>query len=162
MHISIPFEDEQWISPTRKKHISFFKNGGCAVFGVNSDPPRRYKRRRSTLRVHELRCVGRGLKRPLLLEYQRDRQLDSVRRAGQNDRLGRVRDLDRPGKNARRGHRDRLGQGRRNVLRGECCLVTPSLPRVINFKFPLQPHQKYNITQYEELGLSKFPLMKYD
>ena len=25
---------------------------------------------------------------------------------------------------------------------------------VINFKFPLQPHQKYYITHYEELGLS--------
>ena len=31
---------------------------------------------------------------------------------------------------------------------------TLSLPRVINFKFPLQPHQKYDITQYEELGFS--------
>ena len=30
--------------------------------------------------------------------------------------------------------------------------VSPSLPRVINFKFPLHPHQKYHITQYEELG----------
>ena len=29
-----------------------------------------------------------------------------------------------------------------------------SLPRVINVKFPLQPHQKYYITQYGELGLS--------
>ena len=28
------------------------------------------------------------------------------------------------------------------------------LPRVINVKFPLQPHQKYNITQYEELDFS--------
>ena len=28
------------------------------------------------------------------------------------------------------------------------------LPRVINFKFLLQPHQKYYITQYEELGFS--------
>ena len=26
--------------------------------------------------------------------------------------------------------------------------------RVINVKFPLQPHQKYNITQYGELGFS--------
>ena len=33
--------------------------------------------------------------------------------------------------------------------------LTFSLPRVINFKFPLQPHQKYNITQYyEERGFS--------
>ena len=29
-----------------------------------------------------------------------------------------------------------------------------SLPRVINVKFPLQPHQQYYITQYEELGFS--------
>ena len=28
-----------------------------------------------------------------------------------------------------------------------------TIPWVINFKFPLQPHQKYYITQYEELGL---------
>ena len=32
--------------------------------------------------------------------------------------------------------------------------LTHSLPRVINFKFPLQPHQKYYIAQYEELELS--------
>ena len=32
--------------------------------------------------------------------------------------------------------------------------ITVSLPRVINFKLPLQPHQKYYITQYEELDLS--------
>ena len=35
-------------------------------------------------------------------------------------------------------------------------LLTLSLPRVINFKFLLLPHQKYYITQYEELG---FPLL---
>ena len=29
-----------------------------------------------------------------------------------------------------------------------------SLPRVINLKFPVRPHQKYYITQYEELGFS--------
>ena len=29
-----------------------------------------------------------------------------------------------------------------------------SLLRVINFNFPLQPRQKYNITQYAELGFS--------
>ena len=29
-----------------------------------------------------------------------------------------------------------------------------SLLRVIDFKIPLQPHQKYNITQYEVLGFS--------
>ena len=32
--------------------------------------------------------------------------------------------------------------------------TTWSLARVINFKFLLQPHQKYYITQYEELGFS--------
>ena len=32
--------------------------------------------------------------------------------------------------------------------------LTLSLPRVINFKFPLQPHQKYYITHYGELGFS--------
>ena len=30
--------------------------------------------------------------------------------------------------------------------------LTLSLLRVINFKFPLQPHQKYYITHYVELG----------
>ena len=33
-------------------------------------------------------------------------------------------------------------------------MITLSLPRVINFKLPLQPRQKYNITQFEELGFS--------
>ena len=32
--------------------------------------------------------------------------------------------------------------------------LTSSLPRVINFKFLLQPHRKYCIPQYEELGFS--------
>ena len=32
--------------------------------------------------------------------------------------------------------------------------LTLSLTRVINFKFPPQPRQKYCITQYEELGFS--------
>ena len=40
--------------------------------------------------------------------------------------------------------------------------LTLSLPRVINFKFPLQPHQKYNITQYGELGFSWLTQMKDD
>ena len=40
--------------------------------------------------------------------------------------------------------------------------LTLSLPRVINFKFLLQPHQKYYITQYEELGFSSFTLMTND
>ena len=39
---------------------------------------------------------------------------------------------------------------------------TLSLPRVINVKFLLQPHQKYYITQYEELGFSKLTRMKDD
>ena len=39
---------------------------------------------------------------------------------------------------------------------------TLSLPRVINLKFPLQPHQKYYNTQYEELGFSSLTQMKYD
>ena len=33
-------------------------------------------------------------------------------------------------------------------------LLTLSLPTVINFKIPLQPHQKYEITQNGELGFS--------
>ena len=44
------------------------------------------------------------------------------------------------------------------IIRRRCQLLeviwisflTLSLPRVINFKFPLQPHQKYYITKYEE------------
>ena len=34
-------------------------------------------------------------------------------------------------------------------------MVILSLPRVVNFKFALQPHQKYYITQYEELGFTQ-------
>ena len=34
--------------------------------------------------------------------------------------------------------------------------------RVINVKFPLQPHQKYYITQYEEFGFSLLTQMKDD
>ena len=33
-------------------------------------------------------------------------------------------------------------------------LLTLSLLRVINVKFPLQPHKKYDITQYGELDFS--------
>ena len=33
---------------------------------------------------------------------------------------------------------------------------------MINFKFPLQPYQKYYITKYEELGFSKLIQMKED
>ena len=40
--------------------------------------------------------------------------------------------------------------------------LTLSLPRVINVKFPLQPHQKYYITQYEELGFSYLTQMEND
>ena len=36
----------------------------------------------------------------------------------------------------------------------EFAALTLSLPRVINVKFPLQPHQKYKITKYGELGFS--------
>ena len=32
----------------------------------------------------------------------------------------------------------------------------------INVKFPLQPHQKYYTTQYEELGFSSLTQMKDD
>ena len=39
--------------------------------------------------------------------------------------------------------------------------LTLSLSRVINVKFPLQPHQKYYITQYEELGFPLLTEMKY-
>ena len=35
----------------------------------------------------------------------------------------------------------------------------PSTPKVINFKFLLQPHQKHYITEYEEL--SDFHYLKY-
>ena len=35
-----------------------------------------------------------------------------------------------------------------------CWVALSFLPRVINFKFAPQPHQKYNITQYEEPGFS--------
>ena len=34
------------------------------------------------------------------------------------------------------------------------CCITLSLLRVINVKIPLQPHKKYDITQYGELGFS--------
>ena len=37
-----------------------------------------------------------------------------------------------------------------------------SLPRVINSKFPLQPHQKDNIIQYEDLGFSWLTRIKDD
>ena len=37
---------------------------------------------------------------------------------------------------------------------------TFSLLRVTNFNFPLQPQQKYYITQYEELGFSSLTQMK--
>ena len=41
-------------------------------------------------------------------------------------------------------------------------LLTLSLPRVINIKFLLQPHQKYYITLYEELGFSSLTQMQDD
>ena len=40
--------------------------------------------------------------------------------------------------------------------------LTLSLPRVINFKFLLQPHHKCYTTQYEELGFSSLTQMKDD
>ena len=40
--------------------------------------------------------------------------------------------------------------------------VTLPLPRVINFKFLLQPHKKYYITQYGELGFSQVTQMNHD
>ena len=40
--------------------------------------------------------------------------------------------------------------------------LTLSFPRVINIKFLLHPHQKYYITQYEELGFSQLTQMKDD
>ena len=42
------------------------------------------------------------------------------------------------------------------------CHVTPSFPRAINIKFLLQPHQKYCITQYGELGFSSLTQMQDD
>ena len=41
-------------------------------------------------------------------------------------------------------------------------VLTLSLPRVINIKFLLQPHQKYYITLYEELGFSSLTRMPDD
>ena len=41
-------------------------------------------------------------------------------------------------------------------------ILTRSLLRVINFNFPVQPHQKYYITQYEELGFSWLTQMQDD
>ena len=40
--------------------------------------------------------------------------------------------------------------------------LTLSLLRVIDVKIPLQPHQKYNITQYGELDFSQLTQMKSD
>ena len=37
--------------------------------------------------------------------------------------------------------------------------LTLSLPRVINFEFSLQPHQKYYTTQYEERGLLRWSVI---
>ena len=39
-------------------------------------------------------------------------------------------------------------------------VVLFSLPGVINVKFSPQPHQKYDITQYGELGFSQLTQMK--
>ena len=42
----------------------------------------------------------------------------------------------------------------RGKYSGHLFFFTLSLPRVINFKFLLQPHQNYYATQYEELSFS--------
>ena len=42
------------------------------------------------------------------------------------------------------------------------CALSLSLPKVINIKFLLQPHQWYNITKYGELGFSLLTRMKDD
>ena len=56
----------------------------------------------------------------------------------------------RTGSSSRTHHVDNSG-----VHPGGCSLEAKrGHPRVINVKFPLQPHQKYYITQYEELGFS--------
>ena len=40
--------------------------------------------------------------------------------------------------------------------------INPSFPRVINFKFPLQPHQEYYITQCLELAFHNLLIWKID
>ena len=45
---------------------------------------------------------------------------------------------------------------------GKNYLQSLTLLLKINFKFPLQPCQKYCITQYEELGFSSLTQMKDD
>ena len=35
-------------------------------------------------------------------------------------------------------------------------MVMLTLPRMIDLEFLLQPHQEYNVAQYEELGLPNF------
>ena len=50
-------------------------------------------------------------------------------------------------------------------VKQECqlhALFTLSLLRVINVKFPLQPHQRYFITHYEDLGFSQLTQMRND
>ena len=39
-------------------------------------------------------------------------------------------------------------------------ILTFSFPRVINFKFPLQPHQKYYITQYDMKNLAFHSILR--
>ena len=54
-----------------------------------------------------------------------------------------------------------LLQSATNVIT-KCDVITKcggTLPRAINFKFPQQLHQKYYITQHEELGSSSLTLM---
>ena len=52
--------------------------------------------------------------------------------------------------------------GKHSKVRYLKTLLSLSLPRAINLKFLLQPHQKYYITQYEELGFSYLTQMKDD
>ena len=49
-----------------------------------------------------------------------------------------------------------------SVFLDSLSVLTLSLPRVINIKFLLQPHQKYYITLYEELGFSSLTQMQDD
>ena len=53
-------------------------------------------------------------------------------------------------------------QNKTNVIRQKHRDLTLSLPGVINFKFPPQPHWKYYIAQYEELGFSYLTQTKDD
>ena len=53
---------------------------------------------------------------------------------------------------------DDRGTGPMNII----ILLESTLMGVINVKFPLQPHQKYYITQSKEFGFSSLTQMKDD